>query len=103
MSLCSSAVDAKPKGTTRLRRLANIADNLRISLLVNEWGEERSRLRWVPVDGRAEILQPREAEAGRGIELLRDKCPQYREMGLGGQPTEVIRITVERLVSWAAA
>jgi hypothetical protein len=35
-----------------LRRLANIADNPRISLLVDEWSEEWSWLRWIRVDGR---------------------------------------------------
>lgn len=94
-----SAVDAKPKRTTLLRRLANIAENARISLLVDEWSEEWSRLRWVMVDGRADVLEGGDAH---GIELLRAKYPQYRAMGLGERTTPVIRITVERLVWWAA-
>ena len=76
-------MDAKPKRTTRLRRLANIADNPRISLLVNEWSEEWSRLRWVPVDGRAEILPTREAEAGRGIDGRRLEVRSNRTGPLG--------------------
>ena len=95
-----SAVDDKPKRTTRLRRLANIVENPLITLLVDEWSEEWNRLRWVRVDGRATVVQGADAE--RGIELLRDKYPQYRVMGLGERTTPVIRITVERLVSWTA-
>ncbi|MGH7353954.1 MAG: TIGR03668 family PPOX class F420-dependent oxidoreductase [Candidatus Rokuibacteriota bacterium] len=95
-----SAVDDTPKRTTRLRRLANIVENPLITLLVDEWSEEWSRLRWVRVDGRADVLEGGDAE--RGIALLRDKYPQYRVMGLGERATPLIRITVERLVSWAA-
>ena len=93
-------MDDKPKRTNRLRRLANIVENPLVTLLVDEWSEEWSRLRWVRVDGRATVVQGVEAE--RGIELLRGKYPQYRAMGLGERTTPVIRITVERLVSWAA-
>lgn len=95
-----SAVDDKPKRTARLRRLANIVENPLITLLVDEWSEEWSRLRWVRADGRGAVVQGVDAE--RGIELLRDKYPQYRAMGLGERATPVIRLTVERLVSWAA-
>jgi PPOX class probable F420-dependent enzyme len=95
-----SAVDAKPKRTTRLRRLANIVENPLISLLVDEWSEEWNRLRWVRVDGRADVVQGADAE--RGLSLLRAKYTQYRTLGLDGPATPVIRIAVERLVSWAA-
>jgi len=97
-----SAVDDKPKRTTRLRRLANIVENPLITLLVDEWSEEWSRLRWVRVDGRGEIVEGADADTERAIALLRDKYPQYRAMGLGERTTPLIRITVGRLVSWAA-
>ncbi len=96
-----SAVDDKPKRTTRLRRLTNIVENPLITLLVDEWSEEWSRLRWVRVDGRAEVVGEGR-DSARGVALLRSKYPQYRAMGLGDRPTPLIRITVERLVSWAA-
>lgn len=95
-----SAVDDKPKRTIRLRRLANIVENPLITLLVDEWSEEWSRLRWVRVDGRADVVEGGDTE--RGIALLRGKYQQYRAMGLGERATPLIRITVERLVSWAA-
>jgi PPOX class probable F420-dependent enzyme len=43
---CYSAVDAKPKSTRNLRRLKNIADNPEISLVVDVWDEDWSRLPW---------------------------------------------------------
>ena len=51
-----SAVDAKPKATRNLRRLRNIADNPQVSLVVDVWDEDWSRLAWVIVEGRADVL-----------------------------------------------
>src|ERR1700730_16782449 len=53
-----SAVDAKPKRTQRLRRLANIAANPRVSLLVDHYEEEWSRLWWARADGLAHVVAP---------------------------------------------
>ena len=47
-----TAVDAKPKRTTALRRLANVAANPRVSLLVDHYDDDWSRLWWVRADGR---------------------------------------------------
>ena len=48
-----SAVDAKPKTTQRLRRLANIESNPQVSLLVDHYDEDWTRLWWVRADGDA--------------------------------------------------
>src|SRR5690242_12554050 len=50
-----TAVDAKRKSTQRLRRLANIEDNPRVSMLVDHYDEDWSHLWWVRADGTAEI------------------------------------------------
>src|SRR5216683_8079409 len=52
-----SAVDAKPKRTRELRRLRNIAENPRVSLVVDEYDEDWTRLRYVIVEGNAEIVE----------------------------------------------
>ena len=46
---CFSAIDAKPKRIQagRLRRLRNIAENPRVSLVVDRYDEEWTRLCWV--------------------------------------------------------
>src|SRR5712691_698902 len=49
------AVDAKPKRTRNLRRLRNIAENPRVSLVVDVWDEDWSRLAWVMVEGAAVV------------------------------------------------
>ena len=76
-----SAVDDKPKRTRELRRLKNIAANPHVSLVVDVWDEDWSKLCWVIVEGDAEVLTTG-AEFTRAIDRLVAKYPQYRAMGL---------------------
>ena len=50
-----TAVDAKPKATPRLQRLANLRAHPRASLLVDHYEEDWTRLWWVRIDGPARI------------------------------------------------
>jgi PPOX class probable F420-dependent enzyme len=94
-----SAIDAKPKRTRELRRLRNIEENPRVSLVVDEYDEEWTRLRYVVVDGRADVLTDG-AEFTRAIDLLVDKYPQYRALGLPRDTGTLIRIAPDRVLSW---
>jgi len=92
-----SAVDAKPKRTRALRRLANVRANPAVSLLVDHWDEEDwSRLWWVRADGQGRVLAPTDEEARRAVELLRERYPRQRADG------EVLAVTVERWSGWTA-
>src|SRR3954462_14070312 len=72
------AVDAKPKGTTALRRLANIAAHPRVALLADEDDDDDwTRLWWVRADGSARVLEPGSDESRAPIALLRDRYAQY--------------------------
>jgi len=97
-----SAVDAKPKRTRELRRLRNIAENPQVSLVVDEWDEDWTRLRYVIVEGRADVLTD-SAEFTRAIDLLVAKYPQYRTMTLDGPDHPVVRITPEHVHMWHAS
>jgi PPOX class probable F420-dependent enzyme len=99
--VCFSALDAKPKrvAATQLRRVRNIAENPRVSLTVDRYDEEWSRLCWVIVEGRADILTDGSERAG-AVDLLRDKYAQYRAMGLDRETAMVIRISPERTLHW---
>lgn len=97
-----SAVDAKPKRTRRLRRLANIAENPRVCLVVDHYDEDWSRLRYVIVEGAGEILD-RGDEFSRAVDLLTGKYPQYRAMGLDRDSGAVVKVTPERLIAWRFA
>jgi PPOX class probable F420-dependent enzyme len=100
---CYSAIDAKPKRTrSRLRRLRNIAENPRASLVVDHYEEEWTRLRYVIVEGTASILTAG-PELAHGIDLLLAKYEQYRTMGLRSDGATVIRLAAERIVAWRYA
>jgi PPOX class probable F420-dependent enzyme len=96
-----SAVDAKPKRTRQLRRLRNIVENPHVALVVDEYDEDWSRLRWVIVEGRADLLDAG-ADHARGLDLLHTKYRQYQALGLPRE-SPVIRIVPERFLTWRYA
>jgi PPOX class probable F420-dependent enzyme len=94
-----TAVDGKPNRTTRLRRLANLRGNARMSMLVQHWDEDWTRLWWVRADGTAVISEDPDT-LDRVARLLRRKYGQYDEVPVGGP---VIEITVHDWHGWTAS
>jgi PPOX class probable F420-dependent enzyme len=93
-----SVVDAKPKRTKALRRLANVRENPAVSLLVDHWDEEDwDALWWVRADGRGRVLDPAEPEAERAVAALRERYPRQQADG------EVLAVDVEGWSGWAAS
>ena len=95
-----SVLDAKPKSTPlrQLRRVRNILANPQVSLVVDHYEEDWSRLRYVMVLGEAGLLQEGE-EWARAIVMLRDKYSQYKVMNLDESP--VIKIKPVRFIPWS--
>lgn len=96
--LVYTAVDAKPKTTRRLRRLANIAHDPHVSLLVDHYADDWTRLWWVRADGAATV-HTEGAAMESAYRLLRAKYPQYQSVSLDGP---VIAVAVRRWSSWHA-
>lgn len=92
-----SVVDAKPKSTPELRRLANIRAHPRVSLLVDEYDDDWTRLWWVRADGAARVVESG-ADREDAVAALTAKYPQYEEQPPGGP---VVEVTVDRWVGWA--
>ena len=91
-------IDQKPKGNPRaLKRLRNIADNPIAAFVADHYDEDWSRLGWVMIRGRAEILGVG-AEHDDAQQLLRTRYPQYQMMAIDDLP--VIAIRIERVTSW---
>jgi PPOX class probable F420-dependent enzyme len=93
-----TAVDAKPKATTRLQRLANVQANPWASLLVDHYSEAWDELWWVRVDGRAAVLEDGD-ERDAAIAALVARYEQYAAAPPAGP---VIAIATERLSGWSA-
>jgi PPOX class probable F420-dependent enzyme len=96
--LIYTAVDAKPKATTDLKRLRNIRDNPRVAVLADHYEDDWSALWWVRADGLASVVEGAEAMA-RPISRLADRYPQYVASPPGGP---VIVIQVDRWTGWSA-
>jgi PPOX class probable F420-dependent enzyme len=94
-----SAVDAKPKTTHRLRRLANVEATGRASVLVDGYAEDWAALWWVRVDGPAQVLAPDDPGARAGVDALVAKYPQYRPARPAGP---VLAVRCEHWSSWSA-
>lgn len=73
------AVDHKPKTTTRLRRLQNLARNPSVSLLAEGWSEDWTQLWWVRVDGTARRLAGDDPRRGAALSALQSRYHQYVE------------------------
>jgi PPOX class probable F420-dependent enzyme len=93
-----TAVDAKPKATTRLQRLTNVRANPWASLLVDHYEEDWDALWWVRVDGTAAVLDGG-GEHEAALAALVAKYEQYVAAPPSG---EVIAIEVERWRGWSA-
>ena len=95
------SIDRKPKSGRPLKRLRNIAENPHVTLTADHYDDDDwTKLRWVMVRGRAEILESG-AEHDEAQALLRAKYRQYRAMDLA--PLPVIAIRIERATSWSGA
>jgi PPOX class probable F420-dependent enzyme len=95
-----SPIDEKPKTVGAPRGLARVRDierDPRVTVLVDHWDEDWSRLAWIRCDGLAEVMG---SPPGDVVAALRDKYPQYLTHDLEARP--VIRIVLERTSSWAA-
>ena|SRR2546421_8998471 len=97
------ALDEKPKSVPdhELKRVRNIRVNPRVAVVVDDYSEDWTQLRYVLISGTAEIISATENanEHRRAIELLRGKYPQYRSMKLEERP--IIKIMPKRIKRWS--
>ena len=96
-----SAIDAKPK-TERiegLKRIRNIRANAKVSVVIDRWDEDWTRLRYViiQVDARLVTDGP---DFSRGADLLVAKYPQYRAMGLARDAGLMIVVAPVKVTDW---
>lgn len=98
------AIDEKPKTTTRIRRLRNIEENPQAALLIDHYDDDWTKLWWIMLRGRAEILTPgtwTASEANDALSALRTRYPQYAAHALEERP--LIRLTITNVTRWSAS
>ncbi|GAA2330174.1 TIGR03668 family PPOX class F420-dependent oxidoreductase [Saccharopolyspora halophila] len=89
----ATAIDWKPKSSTRLKRLRNIESNPQVALLVDHYEEDWSGLWWARADGTAEIHAPEDQP--ELLSALIAKYPQYQREPPTGE------LVVVRVVRWS--
>jgi PPOX class probable F420-dependent enzyme len=89
------AIDDKPKSTTKLRRLENIAAQPSVCLLVDEYDEDWDRLWWARADGTATVLE-------HDDEALDALAARYQVYARKRPRGPVVSIEVTAWSGWAA-
>jgi PPOX class probable F420-dependent enzyme len=93
-----SAVDRKPKRSTTLRRIENARVRPEVTVLVDHYDDDWTKLWWVRLRGRARVLDEG-AEVERALGLLREKYADYRD-----EPpaAPVLAVDVTEVREWSA-
>jgi PPOX class probable F420-dependent enzyme len=94
-----SAVDQKPKRSTRLRRIENARARPDVTVLVDHYEDDWSRLWWIRLRGRARVLDGGD-EHDRALALLCGKYAQYAAEPPSGP---VLAVDVLEVRAWAAS
>ncbi|HEX6262751.1 MAG TPA: TIGR03668 family PPOX class F420-dependent oxidoreductase [Actinomycetota bacterium] len=97
--LIVTVVDEKPKRTKRLQRLENVRANPLVTVLVDHYEEDWSRLWWVRVRGDARVHEEG-PERERALEALAGKYAQYRDAAPHGP---AILIEAQEWLGWSAS
>jgi PPOX class probable F420-dependent enzyme len=87
-------IDRKPKTGRALTRVKNIKRDARVTVLVDHWDEDWTRLAWVMVRARAVI------EPGAPPEIVQALNARYQQYEPDEQPDALIRMRPTKLTWW---
>ena len=94
-------IDDKPKRTDdpfALARVRDIQADPRVTILVDRWDEDWTRLAWLRWEGRASLLEPGAGQHAAVVAALRARYSQYATHRLEQHP--LIRVTFDRVTDW---
>jgi PPOX class probable F420-dependent enzyme len=98
-----TSIDEKPKSGPfdRIQRVRNLRENGQASVVVDDYNEDWSRLRFVQLTGSARVIEPKGPLFDAGVVALRAKYPQYERMAIHERPM----IVIEELtaISWRSS
>jgi PPOX class probable F420-dependent enzyme len=92
-----SAIDEKPKRTPEPARLRYLARRPEAALLVDVYDDDWTRLAWVQLLGRVDVLP-----AGDAPEAMTALAAKYEPYARMAPPGPLLRLTVERALHWRA-
>lgn len=93
-----SAIDRKPKRASEPARVGWLRRRPEAALCIDRYDDDWDRLAWVQLLSQVEVL---DASAGeRGLQALAAKYDQYLE---APPPGPVLRMRIDRALSWRAA
>lgn len=93
-----TAVDRKPKRSSKLRRIENARARPDVTIVVDHYEEDWDRLWWIRLRGRARVLDDGD-ERERALALLQEKYSQYRAEPPDGA---VLAVDVTEVREWRA-
>jgi PPOX class probable F420-dependent enzyme len=93
-----SAVDQKPKRPGEPARVRYLRRRPEAALTVDLYDDDWTRLAWVQVLGRVELLEP--SDDADAMTALATKYEQYRA---GPPPGPLLKLVPERTLHWRAA
>ena len=93
-----SAVDRKPKRSSKLRRIENARARPDVTILVDHYEDDWGRLWWIRLRGLARVLDDGD-ERDHALALLQKKYPQYRTEPPDGT---VLAVDVTEVREWTA-
>ena len=98
-----SAIDDKPKRTPEPARIGYLRRRPEAALLVDVYVDDWTRLAWVQLLGRIEIV-PIDSAPGEAAALaLAALAAKYEPYARQTPPGPLLRLTVERTLEWRAA
>jgi PPOX class probable F420-dependent enzyme len=93
-----TAVDRKPKRSSKLRRIENARARPDVTVLIDEYDDDWTKLWWVRLRGRARVLDDG-GEREHALQLLAEKYPQYVSDPPDGA---VLAVDVSETRTWSA-
>jgi PPOX class probable F420-dependent enzyme len=93
-----SAIDEKPKRTAEPARVEYLRRRPEAALLVDEYDDDWSRLAWLQLLGRVDVLP-----ADFAPDAMAELAAKYADYARRPPPGPLLRLTVERALHWRAA
>lgn len=102
-----SPVDGKPKAGGELARVRHVMGDPRVSLLLDDYDRDWTRLWWLRVDAEARVVRPAQpgvdAEVAAALAALRAKYPQYASVQPLRDPPTLLAFQPTAIRSWCAS